>query len=172
MQVGSSTGPSAQLQALENAAAGKYQTGQDFSFLLQLANGTVSDASTAPVSAASSSGSSSGDTTDTGSSNAGSSSSGSYLMSGSVQQGSLIAVGTMTSSGQMVPFSQQQVQSEEAAANNASQTAYSDSLQNFMTLSQASGQMEATTLSDKEQFTADNGLVSGFIDTNFSLKPA
>jgi hypothetical protein len=162
MQVSSSTSPSAQLQALENAAAGKYQTGQDFSFLLQLANGTMSDASNSSVGGSSSS----------GSSNTVSSSSGNYLMSGSFQQGSLVAVGTMTSGGQMVPFSQQQVQSEKAAVNNAGQTAYSDALQNFLMLSQAGGQMGTTSLSDQEQFTADNGQISGFFNTSFSLKPA
>ncbi len=175
MQVGSSTSSSAQMQALENAAAGKYQSGQDFSFLLQLANGTVSDASNSSASGTSSSGSSSGSPTNTGSSSAESSSSGSYLMSGSFQQSSLIAVGTMTQDGQgskLVPFSQQQVQSEEAAVNNAGQTAYTDALQNFMTLSQASGQMETTSLSDHMQFTADNGLISGGFNTSFSLKPA
>lgn len=166
MQVGSSTTISAQLQGLENAAVGKYQGGQDFSFLLQMVNGSVSDASGSSSSNSSGSGS-----TGTSSPSAGSTASNGYLMSGSFQAETLVAVGTMTPGGQMTPFSQQQVQSEEAAVNTGGKAAYSNALQNFLTLSQAGGQMGAASLSDHKQFVADNGLIAGSFDTSFSLKP-
>jgi hypothetical protein len=71
----------------------------------------------------------------------------------------------------MMPFSPQQVQSEETAVNAAGNAAYSNALQNFLMLSQAGGQTGATSLSDHEQFTADNGLIAGSFDTSFSLEP-
>ncbi len=149
MQVGS-TGSSlqSQLRALENAALGQYQAGQNFSLLLQ----TGGNSSTSSSSSSSSSSSGSG-----------------FQMSGSFTGGSLIAVGTMGANGQMTPFSQQQVQSEEDVANNARQSAYGSALQNFMTLSQAGGQIDS--FNDQESFTADNGLVSGNYDTSLTLKP-
>lgn len=163
MQIGSSNSLSAQLKALENAALGQYQSNQDFSLLVQQAGGgTSADQSSSTDSSADSSSS-----TDSSSS---SSSSGGYQLSGTFSGSSVIAVGTM-SNGQLVPFSQAQIQSEEAAVATARQNAYANALQNFMTLSEAGGQLGTTTFTDKEQFTADNGLVGGNFDTSLSLKP-
>jgi len=164
MQVGSGSSGSSlssQLQALENAALGQYQSSGNFNFLLQQANQT--DDSSGSTSTSSSSSSS------TSSSSSSSNSNGGYQLSGSFVGSSLIAVGTMGPNGQMTPFSQAQVQSEESLANNARQTAYGNALQNFMALSKAGGQLDS--FSDQESFTADNGLVSGNFDTSLSLKP-
>jgi hypothetical protein len=80
----------------------------------------------------------------------------------------VIAVGTMNPDGTMTPFSQAQVQSEEDLANNARKAAYGNALQNFMALSQAGGQIDSFT--DRESFTADNGLVGGNYETSLTLK--
>ncbi len=159
MQVGSSTTLATQLQALGNAAAGKFQAGQDFSFLLEMENGTVSDAR----------GSSPGAPTDIDSASVGASQGYGLSMSGSFKSESLVAVGTMGTGGHMTPFSSQQVQGEEAALGLAGKSAYANALQNFLALSQAGGQIGGTTLNDKEQFVADNGLISGTFNTSLSL---
>lgn len=174
MQVGSSTSSASQLQALENAALGAYQSNQDFSFLLQATqSGQVTGSETTDGSSGSSgstsSFSSSGSST-SGSSSASSSSDGGWQLSGSITGGEVYAVGTMTG-GVLQPFSQQQIQGELNAIDKVRQTAYADSLQNFMTLSEAGGQMGGGTYSDHVEFTADNGLVGGNFDTSFSLKP-
>jgi hypothetical protein len=95
-------------------------------------------------------------------------------LSGSVQTDSLIAVGTMTADGQMIPFSSAQVQSEEAMAANVGQLSYADSLQNFLTLAQAGspdGQVSASSYKDSQQFTGDNGLIGVASFANYSLSP-
>ena len=158
MQVGSSgSSLQSQLEALENAARGQYQAGQDFSLLLQTGGNS---------STSSSSSSSSSSTSNSGTSSSGPSG---YQLSGSFTGASVIAVGTMNPDGTMTPFSQAQVQSEENLANNARQTAYGNALQNFMALSQAGGQIDSFT--DRESFTADNGLVGGNYETSLTLKP-
>lgn len=149
MQVGSSTALLAQLQALEKAALGQYQGGQDFNFAV------------AQTDCAAGSGGSAAD-------------SGSQL-SGSFKSSSLIAVGSMTPDGQMVPFPAKQIQSEENAASAMGQTAFADSLQNFLLLAQTSdptGQIGSSSYSDHQQFVGDNGLVSATFDSSFSLGPA
>jgi hypothetical protein len=140
---------SPQMQALGSAALSKYQSDDDFDF-------TVDDSGDASGASA------------TGSTGAGA------QLSGSLKSGSLIAVGTMSADGQMVPFSAAQVQGEEAMAANMRQISFADSLQNFLTLAQAGspdGQVGASSYSDQQQFTGDNGLVSTFSDTSFSLNP-
>jgi hypothetical protein len=160
MQVGSSgSSLQSQLQALENAALGQYQAGQDFSLLLQTGGNSSSNSST--------SSSSSGGTSTSSSSSTSSDTSG-YQLSGSFTGASVIAVGTMNPDGTMTPFSQAQVQSEEDLANNARKAAYGNALQNFMALSQAGGQIDSFT--DRESFTADNGLVGGNYETSLTLK--
>jgi hypothetical protein len=149
MQIGSPSALSPQLQALGSAALGAYQGADDFDFSI----GDPEDgASGAPGAAG---GAASGAT-----------------LSGSMKSSSLIAVGTIDANGQMVPFSAAQVQSEEAMASNMRQVSFADSLQNFLTLAQASspdGQVATSTYSDQQQFTGDNGLVSASFDTSFSL---
>ncbi len=164
MQVGSSSTLTSQMQTLENAALGKYQDSQDFSFLLQTDQSGNLDSSSGS-SDSGSSGSSSSGSTDTGTDT-----STGYQMSGSFTGGSIYAVGTMNANGQMTPFSQQQIQSEQDAIQTQRKAAYSDALQNFMTLSQASGQLANTTMNDQVQFTGDNGLIGGSFDTSLSLK--
>ncbi|THD64341.1 hypothetical protein [Phenylobacterium sp.] len=96
-------------------------------------------------------------------------------LSGNTQSGSLIAVGTISPNGQMDPFSPAQVQSEENMVANMGQASFADSLQNFLTLAQAgspNGQVAASSYSDQQQFTGDNGLVSAYFNTSFSLDPA
>jgi hypothetical protein len=153
VQVGSSSPLSGQFQELESAAVGKYQDGQDFNFILNEVAGNGGGAS-----------SSSGAAT----------AAGGYSLSGGFQSGSLIAVGTM-SNGRLQPFSSQQIQSEESALTSMGQTAYADSLQNFLSLAQASslnGQIGACSYNDQQQFCGDNGLISASFDTNLSLNPA
>ncbi|MEJ0066222.1 MAG: hypothetical protein WDM85_13070 [Caulobacteraceae bacterium] len=148
MQVGSSTTLSQELQALGSAALDQYQGGGDFSF-------TVGD---------------------TGDSSAGAGAAGAAnLLSGTFKPESLVAVGTMTPDGQLVPFSAAQVQSEENMVANMSHISYADSLQNFLALAQAgsaNGQAGASSYSDQQQFVGDNGLVSANFDTSFSLNLA
>ncbi|GEM_PF-5703373 len=163
MQVGSSTSLAQQLQALENAAQGQYQSSSNFSFLLQATgqSGQSSDSGSSTPSSSSSSSSSSSTTS--------SSSGGDLQLTGSFTGGALYAVGTGFGSN-FVPFSQQQIQGELNTINTARQNAYSSALQNFMTLSQASGQITDTTMTDQVSFTGDNGLVGGNFDTSLSLK--
>jgi hypothetical protein len=151
MQVGSSA-MLPQLQALGSAALNKYQSGGNFSF-------TVDDNAGSNVNSSSS----------TGSTSAGN------QLSGSSKFGSLIAVGTLTPGGQLTPFSSAQIQSEETMVANMGQISYADSLQNFLTLAQAgssNGQVGASSYTDQQQFVGDNGLVSTYFDTSFSLNPA
>jgi hypothetical protein len=148
MQIGSSSPLPTQLQTLENAALGKYQNGQDFNFVLNGLTGETSGAS-------------------------GSSGSG-YDLSGAFQAGSLIAVGTM-SNGVLQPFSSQQIQDEESSLAEMRQTAFTDSLQNFLSMAQESsvnGQIGSCSYSDQQEFTGDNGLISASFDTSLSLNPA
>lgn len=154
MQIGSSSDLAKQLQALQNAANGEPQDGSAFSLLMQTGGSGTSPA----ISSGSDSGSSS-------------SSSSGWQLSGSSTTDSLIAVGTMGSDGKMTPFSQQQIQSEEQAVAKAGKNAYSDALQNFMTLSQASGQLSGGTYTDQQSYVASNGLVSANFDTSLTLKP-
>jgi hypothetical protein len=172
MQVGSSTDLSAQLQALENAALGKYQSNQNFSFLLQQSDPTNQGGDASSSGAASDGGSDTGDTpaSSASSTNTAGAANG-YQLSGSFQAGEVYEVGTFGSNGQVIPLPQQEVQNELNALATARQAAYSDALQNFMTLSQASGQIGGGTFSDDMKFTADNGMVGGNFDTSFSLKP-
>jgi hypothetical protein len=148
MQVAPPNNLSPQLQSLGSAALGKYQSGQDFNFLLDAASTSAGGNGQSSTAAGNS-----------------------FVMSGSFRPTSLVAVGTIGPGGTLKPFSPEQVQNEEAAVNQESASAYADALQNFLTLSQASGQMGTTTLSDHQEFTADDGLISGSFDTSFSLKP-
>src|ERR1700761_8958209 len=140
MQVGSSAGLWPQLQALGGAALNQFQGGA-FSFNVD-------------------------DSDDDGASGAGSTGAGDQL-SGSSKSGSLIAVGTMSASGKLTPFSAAQVQSEETMAAKMSQISFADSLQNFLTLAQAgspSGQLAGASMTDQQSYTADNGLIAGYSD--------
>lgn len=151
MQVASSSALSSQLQALGIAALNQYQANGDFSFT---------------VGGASANG-------DGGGASAGSSATG-PAMTGSFSGASLIAVGTM-SNGQLDPFSPQQIQSEEDMVANMRQQSFADSLQNFLNLSQASspdGQIAASSYSDQQSFTGDNGLVSVAFNASYSLDPS
>jgi hypothetical protein len=174
MQVGSSGNSlQSQLQALESAALGQYQSsqlGQSFNFLLQTAdNGSSSSSSSSTSSSSSSSTSSSSSSSSTASQSSSTGSGSGYQLSGSFTSDSLIAVGTMGPNG-LIPFSQQQVQSEENSVASAGQSAYADALQNFMTLSQASGQ-QGGTYTDQQSYTSANGMVSANFDTSLTLKP-
>ena len=152
MQIGSSSDLAKQLQALQNAANGQSQSGSDFSLLMQTGGSGASPA----ISSGSSESSSSSD---------------GWQLSSSSTTDSLIAVGTMGANGQMTPFSQQQIQSEEQAVAKAGKNAYSDALQNFMTLSQASGQLSGGTYTDQQSYVASNGMVAANFDTTLTLKP-
>lgn len=164
MQVGSSGDLASQLQTLENAALGKYQDSQGFNFLLQQADQTDQAGGSS-----SSSGTSSG-STNQASSGSSSGSPGGYAFSGSFTGTSLIAVGTFGADGHMIPFSQQQIQSEYAAVANAGKSAYANALQNFMTLSEAGGQLSTGTLTDHESYSSGDGMVSANFDTSLTLK--
>ena len=63
------------------------------------------------------------------------------------------------SSGSAAPGAGQQSKSEGQAVAKAGRNAYADALQNFLTLSQASGQLAG-------------GMVSANFDTSLTLKPA
>ena len=165
MKVGSTNDLSSQLQALENAALGQYQSSQNFNFLLQQAGQT--DQAGGGSASSSSSSTSSGSSTSSQSS----SSSGGYELSGSFTGSSLYAVGTFGADGQLNYFSPQQIQSEQNAIATVRQSSYADALQNFMTLSQAGGQIGGGSYNDQVSFTADNGLVGGNFDTSLTLKP-
>jgi len=139
---------SPQIQALGSAALNKYQSGGNFSF-------NVNDSGS-------------------GSSCAGSTAAGDQL-SGSFKTESLIAVGTMTPSGQLDPFSSAQIQSEQAMVANMGQISFADSLQNFLALAQAgspNGEVGTSSFTDQQQFVGDNGLVSVSFNTSFSLNSA
>jgi hypothetical protein len=151
MQVRSSNSSLAsQIQALEKAAFAEYQPNQDFSLLLQTG------------------GSGSSATTSSGSSSPTSNSNNNWQMSGSVTGTEVYAVGTGFGDS-FKPFSQEQIQSEQDAIETQRMAAYSDTLQNFLILSQASGQLAGTTMSDHMTFSGDNGLIGGSVDTNLSL---
>lgn len=165
MKVGSTNDLSSQLQALETAALGQYQSNQGFNFLLQQANQTDGSGGSSSSSGKSGSSSSSSSSTSQTSGSSG------YQLSGSFTGDALIAVGTMSANGQMTPFSQQQVQSEESAVASARKSAYANALQNFMTLSQASGQMSGGTFTDQQSYVSANGMVSANFDTSLTLKP-
>lgn len=169
MQVGSTSSLSSQLQALENAALGQYQSTQNFNFLLTQANQT--DDSSSSSDSASSGGGSSSSSSDSASQSSASSSAGGYQLSGSFTGASVYAVGTFGTDGQLNYFSPQQIQSEQDAIATVRQSSYADALQNFMTLSQAGGQIGSGTYNDQVSFTADNGLVGGNFDTSLTLKP-
>ena len=163
MQVGSSNSSAAsQLQVLEQAALGQYQANQDFNLLLQSA-GSGSGTASSSTSSGSDSSSSSSSTSSPSNSN------GDWQLSGSFTGGGVYAVGTGFGSS-FVPFSQQQIQSEQDAIQTQRKASYSDALQNFMTLSQASGQLANSTMSDQVKFTGDNGLIGGSFETDLSLK--
>jgi hypothetical protein len=159
MQVGSSSSLAAQLQALESAAQAQYQAGSDFDFMV----GQAGAASSGPAGGAA--GASSGDPTagaTTGAAGAG-------QLSGSFQSTSLIAVGTVGANGAVQMFSPQQIQGEEDDVAKMRQSAFTDSLQNFMTLAQEGGQMGASSYTDQSSFTGDNGLISASFNSQFSL---
>lgn len=156
MQVGSSSDLAKQLQALQNAALGQYQSNSDFSLLLQT-GGSDSGANAGPASGSG------------GASNSTSASDGNWQLSGNFTGGAVYAVGTFGANGQLNRFSQQQVQSELDAIQQQRKASYSDALQNFMTLSQASGQLADTTMTTQTQFTGDNGLIGGSYQTSLSL---
>jgi hypothetical protein len=78
------------------------------------------------------------------------------------------------SDGTLKPFSSPQIQADESALAGVRQTAYADSLQNFLLLAQASstnGQIGACSYSDQQQFSGDNGLISASFNTSLSLEP-
>jgi hypothetical protein len=55
---------------------------------------------------------------------------------------------------------------------NMGQISFADSLQNFLALAQAgspNGEVGASSYTDQQQFVGDNGLVSTYFDTSFSL---
>ncbi len=151
MQISSTAALSPQLQALGSAALSKYQSGDNFTF-------TVDD----------NGGGNANNSSDAGSTGVGD------QLSGSSKSGSLIAVGAMTPGGQLDPFSLTQIQSEEAMVANMGQISFADSLQNFLALAQAespNGEVGASSYTDQQQFVGDNGLVSTYFDTSFSLNP-
>jgi hypothetical protein len=155
MQVTSSSNLAAQLGTLENAARSKYQDRHDFSFVLDqaLQSSPSINNSTASQPGPSKSSSTNG-----------------WELSANVSSAELIAVGRIEPDGTVVPYSQQQIQSEQDTVDSARRAAYDNALHNFLALSQAGGQLGAGTLTDHEQFTTANGLVSGQFDTSFSLK--
>jgi hypothetical protein len=152
MQVGSSTSLSAQLQALESAAQTQYQDGGDFDFMVGQASGSGS------VGSSSSSSSSSGAAGSDG------------QLSGSFQSSSIMAVGTVGANGVVSLFSPQQIQDEQHDLAKMRQSAFSDSLSNFMTLAQAGGQMGTSSYTDQQSFTGDNGAISANFSSQFSLQ--
>jgi hypothetical protein len=144
VQIDATSSIASQLQALQTAASNQYDANQNFQFL-------VDQSGDAQTTAAASSG---------------------PQLSGSFQAGSLVAVGSVSAGGAVTLFPQAQIQAEETEAAQMRQTAFGDSLQNFMLLAQAgaaNGQIGAATYSDQQQFTADNGLISMSADTNLSL---
>ncbi|HMA50588.1 MAG TPA: hypothetical protein VKP60_12595 [Magnetospirillaceae bacterium] len=159
MKIGSTNDLSSQLQALENAALGQYQSSQNFNFLLQQ-TGQTGQADSSSASSSSSSSTSSQSSSASG-----------YQLAGSFTGGSIYAVGTFGANGQLNYFSPQQIQSEQNAIATVRQSSYADALQNFMTLSQAGGQIGGGSYNDQVSFTADNGLVGGNFDTSLTLKP-
>jgi hypothetical protein len=161
MQVGSSTSPSAQLQILENAAQGKYQDNQDFNALLQMMSGNASAAPNTPSGGMPAGANTSGAKSET---------SGGQT-TGELQIRGLVAVGTRSPDGQVTPYSTQKLQSEKAQLTEEGATAYADALQNFMTLSQANGQVATVaSMNDRSQFTTSLG--SGVVYDSFALTPA
>ena len=78
--------------------------------------------------------------------------------------------------GQIQLFPQQQIEQEYAAVDQMDQTAYSNALQNFLTLSQQAdsaspgGQTAgSSTYTDQARFVGDNGLISTGFNANFTL---
>jgi hypothetical protein len=72
-------------------------------------------------------------------------------------------------------FPQSQIDSEYASVNQMAQTAYANSLQNFMTLSQQAdptGQGGPSSYTDKASFIGDNGMISVGYDANYALNPS
>jgi hypothetical protein len=155
VQVTSSSSLAAQLGTLENTAKSKYRDSHDFSFVLDQALQSSPSINnwTAPQAGPSKLSSTNG-----------------WELSASASSAELIAVGRIEPDGTVVPYSQQQIQSEQDAVDSARRAAYDNALHSFLTLSQAGGQLGAGTLTDHEQFTTANGLVSGQFDTSFSLK--
>ncbi len=163
MQVGSSSSSlSAQLQALQSAALGQYQAGSDFDFMV----GQAGDASSGDDSS-----SATGSATGAAAGSTPGATPGAGQLSGSFQSSSLYAVGTMGSNGVMQMFSPQQIQSEQDDLSKMRQSAYSDSLSNFMTLAQEGGQMGGSSYTDQQSFTGDNGMISASFSSQFALGP-
>lgn len=157
MQVNSSAGLSAQLQALENAALSQYGNGPSFAQAAQQAAG----GSTTPAGGSS-----------TTTVNA---TSGGQTLTGSFRATSLVAVGTLGPDGQMQLFPQSQIDSEYASVAQMAKSAYANSLQNFLSLSQQAdptGQGAASSYSDQAHFIGDNGLISTGYDANYALNPS
>jgi hypothetical protein len=127
MQVNSSTSLSAQLQALENQALSQYANGPSFAQAAQQAGGGA----TTPA------GGSSNTTINA--------TSGGQTLTGNFRAFSLVAVGALGPDGQMQLFPQSQIDSEYASVNQMAQTAYANSLQNFMTLSQQATRISSAT---------------------------
>ena len=167
VQVNSSNSLSAQqLQALENTALGQYQsqTGTDFSKLMKQVDDVAQEGDQAPDA-----------TTQIGTATTISAKEGNSQLTGSFSVDALVAVGTFGANGKVNLFPEQQINAEYSALANASQASFSDSLQNFLTLSQQAspaGASGPSTFSDQEQFSIDGGLVSGNFDTSLSLKSA
>jgi hypothetical protein len=158
MRVNSSAGLSAQLQALENAALSQYANGPSFA----QAAGQVAGASATQQAEGAS------NTTVNATS-------GGQTLTGSFRAFSLVAVGTLGPDGQMQLFPQSQIDSEYASVNQMAQTAYANSLQNFLSLSQQAdptGQVAASSYSDQAHFIGDNGLISTGYDANYALNPS
>jgi hypothetical protein len=150
MQVNSSTGLSAQLQALETAAL-KQQQAASSGFAVPTPQTAGSSATTINAT------------------------SGGQQLNSSFQMSSLVAVGTVGANGQVQLFSQDQIDGEYAAVAKMGQTAYANALQNFMTLSQqadTTGQPATSSYTDQASFVGDNGLISANFDSSFTLGPA
>jgi hypothetical protein len=146
MQVGSAPGTSAALSALQTSAQDQYQDGSDFSFALTQAMAGQGGA-TSPT----------------------------LTLAGDFQSSSVYAVGTVGADGQVNLFSQEQIQQEQGALANARKLAYANALQNFLTLAQAtsptSEPLQASSLTDEQQFVGDNGLISASFTSQLSLQP-
>lgn len=166
MQVGSSSSSlAAQLQALESAAQGQYQSGGDFDFM-------VNQATAGQATAGQASGGQGGDASSSSANGTATAAGSGQQLSGAFQATSLIAVGTVGPNGTMQTFSPQQIQSEQADVAKMSQTAYSNSLQNFMALAQASGQMGGASYTDQQSFMSGDGDISASFTSQFSLQPS